>query len=390
MPPIPAYVRANIFPSPNLSIASFLRFPFPSQLPKSSIEKNIHLFWSSEKPNVLEFSTETLQHLPIPSASVLSSLEATAPLFQEKLSMVYAHLPNRQQSYYPLWILNYWTTVSSLYEHVKHPWIMAESFLSASSSKWKASPAFRKLSQSAQNMLLGLPWAGGVHGFSDNAPTVVLASYLSKDWLSTSHICQQLDLLRQELVRVGNQDYIILGPDFFEKLRCLYEARKENSYPASGGRWIVGVGNDLATLARGGIGGVANVKRNHWVTIIVDVHDRKIRYGDSLGGMGTELKTVVRWWIESHTSSLHFDDESLDISRQSDNFNCSSFSLNGLEHHIFPNAMPLLPNGSSSLMFCEQDRISRFLNVCKRDLEMVSVFCLYVHFNADADILILL
>ena len=94
MPPIPVHVHTTIFPSPNLSIASFLCFPFPSQLLKSSIEKNIHLFWSSERPNVFEFSTKILQHLPIPSASVLSELEAAAPLFQEKSSMVYTHLPN--------------------------------------------------------------------------------------------------------------------------------------------------------------------------------------------------------------------------------------------------------------------------------------------------------
>ena len=118
MSSIPAQVWAHILPCPTLSVTHFLHFPFPSQLPKSSTKQDLHTFWSSKKPNVLEFTAETLKDLPILSAAVLSALISTTHTFHESSSIVYAHLPNQLHFYYPPWFLNYWVTVSSLHEHV--------------------------------------------------------------------------------------------------------------------------------------------------------------------------------------------------------------------------------------------------------------------------------
>lgn len=378
MSSIPAQVWAHILPCPTLSVTHFLRFPFPSQLPKSSTKQDLRTFWSSKKPNVLEFTAETLKDLPIPSAAVLSALISTAHTFNhESSSIVYAHLPNQLHFYYPPWFLDYWITVSSLREHVKVPWMQAELFLSANGAKWHSSE-FRRLCQSAQNALLCLPWCGNVHGFADNAPTVTLASYLSRNWLSTTHINQQLDLLRQELSRVGNQEYEILGPDFFTKVRWLYRDRAGNPYPASGNRLIREVGHDLAKGTRKIICGVANINENHWVGIVVDGTECKIKFGNSLGGSGAELKAAIRWWIQIHTS-LDFEDANLDITRQSDAFNCGLFALNAVEHFTHPNTKPLLHYSASPAPYNE-DRLSRFLKICNQDLEMVclpSRLCLF-------------
>ena len=137
MSPIPAQVRALILPCPTLPVAQFLHFPFPSQLPKSSAKQDLHMFWSSKNLNVSEFTAETLRDFPIPSTAVLAALQtSTSPTVHEHLSIVYAHLPNRSQFFYPLWVLDYWIMVSSLREHVKVPWMQAESFLLAPGIKW--------------------------------------------------------------------------------------------------------------------------------------------------------------------------------------------------------------------------------------------------------------
>jgi len=368
MSPIPAHIQAAILPSPTASVAEFLRFPFPSQLPMSSIKQDVHDFWSLEPPNVSKFTAESLKRLPIPSAAGLSALQEARTPIQEKASILYAHLPNNIQSRYPPWILTYWILVSSLREHAKAPWMQAESFLSTNKTKWH-SGEFRTLCQSVQNSLLCLPWAGDVRGFSENSPTVLLASYLSHNWLSTSHINQQLDLLRHELLRIGKQQYEILQTDFFTKIGLLHRDRKENNYPAGfKNRHILGVADDLANSTIRGICGVANVNGNHWVAITVDVVDRQIRYGDSLDGLGTELKAAIQWWIKIHIS-MDLEETSLDITKQTDGFNCGLFALNAVEHFVHPEKHSLLVSLSSS---CDEDRLSRFITTCDRDLEMVS------------------
>lgn len=373
LPSIPPHISAAIFPCPTLPVAEFLRFKFPFQLPKSSANQDVDAFWSSDAPNILEFTSENLKNLPIPSAAMLSALQDSSESQNDRkkaaISVVYAHVPTERHNRYPLWIFTYWITMSSLREHVKVPWSNAEAFMSSNTSKWR-SDDFRKLCMSARNALLCLPWCGDVRGFSDNTPTAMLASYLSHSWLKTSHIYQQLDLLRYQLYRVRNEEYEILGPEFFHKIRLLYTGRNESPYPGSANKQILAVGSDLANATRRGISGIANVNENHWVTIVVDVRHHKIHYGDSLGGVGTELKAALRWWIANHVP-LHFEDTDLEITMQSDSFNCSTFSLNSLEHAMDPERHPLI-SATSVGISCDLDRLSRFLNVCQRDFEVVS------------------
>jgi hypothetical protein len=91
---IPVHVHITILPFPTLPVAEFLHFPFPSQLPKSLLKQDSHVFRSSKKPNFSQFMTETLKDLPIPLAVVLSALQASAETLQVKSSILYAHLPN--------------------------------------------------------------------------------------------------------------------------------------------------------------------------------------------------------------------------------------------------------------------------------------------------------
>ena len=163
---------------------------------------------------------------PIPPACLISMLEASQSSWTWK-SIHYAHLPtNQSQDAFPLWILKYWDEVSKLRKHIKLLWSRAEMFLvKIQNSSW-CSPDAQQLCDSAQPAFFQMPWCGGTSGFMSLEPTVKLAAYLSKNWLETVHIDQQLDLLHIDLARAGSTQYQLLNPRVFEKLIIVYQHRE--------------------------------------------------------------------------------------------------------------------------------------------------------------------
>jgi hypothetical protein len=75
--------------------------------------------------------------------------------------------------------LVYWVEILLLWRHVREPWQNAEVWLRAQRNRFRAGSK-RELCDKASIAMLTLPWAGNVHGFGDDAPTVKIAIYLSK------------------------------------------------------------------------------------------------------------------------------------------------------------------------------------------------------------------
>ena len=334
---IPPRMRAEFLPSPALSVMQFLQFPLPIQLPEShsTLSGTAQLsFGSQENPNV-ELSLEVLKDLPIPPACLISTLEASQSSWTWK-SMCYAHLPaNQSRGAFPLWILKYWDEVSKLRKHIKLPWSRAEMFLvEIQNSSWR-SPGARQLCDSVWLAFFQVPWCGGTSGFTSSEPTVKLAAYLSKNWLETVHIDQQLDLLRIDLARTGSTQYQLLNPRVFEKLIIVYQHRERQAYhDASGMRHLWAIGCEIAEGIRTKLGGVANVIR-HWVGVIVDIPNSKILYGDSLGGSHAPLKAAIEWWVRFHTQKT-YTHKNLPITQQLDSYNCPILAVNVVHHHLLP------------------------------------------------------
>jgi hypothetical protein len=81
-----------------------------------------------------------------------------------------------------------------LRRYVREPWKKAEDWLRSQRNRFHVGSK-RNLCDRASLALLTLPWAGHVYGFSDDAPTTKLATYLSQWWLSTVHVDQQFDFI---------------------------------------------------------------------------------------------------------------------------------------------------------------------------------------------------
>jgi hypothetical protein len=161
---VPPLLRSTLLPSPELSVSAFLQFPLPAQ--DQTQHSDISTFWCTGNPNINEIRLEDLKDLPIPSSKVLSSLLNHVGVSK---AICYAHLPTVKHLRYPLWILTYWIEVSHLRRYVRQPWANAEMFLSKQQTRYK-SPNLRKLCDTTQMILLGLPWAGNVSGFSESEP----------------------------------------------------------------------------------------------------------------------------------------------------------------------------------------------------------------------------
>lgn len=137
--------------------------------------------------------------------------------------------------FFPLWVLTYWKETLLLCMHVTAPWSRAELWLTkekASTASY-CSPERRHLCEEAEAMFLAIPWAGNVHGFTEAEPVLKLASYLSPDWLVTTHGNHQFDLLRWNVTRSGidlQSLCEVVNLNFFQKMMQVYCARDDTPY----------------------------------------------------------------------------------------------------------------------------------------------------------------
>ncbi|KAH9997394.1 hypothetical protein BJV74DRAFT_768368, partial [Russula compacta] len=195
------------------------------------------------------------------------------------------------------------------------------------------------LCKEAQAMFLAIPWAGDVHGFTEAEPVIKLATYLSHDWLATTHGNHQLDLLQWDLAHSGMDPQSlckVMNLSFFQKMMQVYHARNNTPYSARGGAYhLWNVGEELANGTWTIVVGIVNVNDNYWIAVVVDATWSIIQVGDSLGGENTEVKVAVAWWINTHIPHK-FSQESLLTTSRQDTHSCLIFAANAPGHFILP------------------------------------------------------
>lgn len=371
--PIPSALCGSLLPGLMHSVAEFLQYTFPSQLSEPQCSTNsssIKNFGLSTPPNAQNV-VGTIASLPIPSPTILSELQFSEDLSRWS-SIRYAHLPsghNANQSTFPPWIVTYWTEVSRLQATFRHPWTSSEVFLKRAQSSWKT-PDIRQLCDAAEAALLHLPWSGNTVGFgADDDSTYIFADYLSHRWLRSTHINQQLHLMRLDLKRAGILGCEIMTPDNFILLDHIYKERNTMPYHKDSRRHIYGMGEELASGRRNIAAGVAIVNGNHWIAIVIDIANKTVRYGDSLNGSEpSKILDALAWWLDFHMPSSTFRRCQLPITQQFDSFSCGVLALNAVCHAILPGS-PLLPASSPAAI--THARLKMFVRTVNLDAQHV-------------------
>lgn len=384
---IPHCLYSTLLPHPDMSISDFLSFELPMQFDSLfGIERiNIQGFWSKALPMCINLeNVQRLQKLPIPSSAVLDSFQqefTRLPDQHEIKSIIYNHLPSSNPAVstrFPLWVFNYWVQVSQLRTYARGPWNRAQHW--AANQHLTRFPERRRLSNEIHEALGHVAWAGNVHGFSDPEPVTSLARYLSTDWLATTQINQQLDLLRWRIRRqhTPSGKHEIVATHFFPKIIQLFQ-QSHSTYtaesPPSDGRYPWAVGQNLAdaTSTTTIVSGVFNILDSHWVSMTVDVERRTISYGDSLVSDRKTKEVAMRaveWWIGVHITG-DFVCVDLPITRQTDSVSCGVFAVNSIQHLVFPQEGLLLTHEVVT------ERYRWFLGALSRHNELVSFFVLF-------------
>ncbi|PPR03038.1 hypothetical protein CVT26_004573 [Gymnopilus dilepis] len=358
---IPLPFRLELLPSPDLSVSQFLAYRLPNQLQEALTSTTS--FWSNQEVDVPETELlSSLRKFPIPSSALSEALQD--PPTHVK-SLLYAHLTPSDSAArrYPLWVARYWYEVTHLQRFAKGPWVKAEAWLTSNRNSYR-SPDRRYLCESVQRLLLSVPWAGLVQGFSNAEPRVALATYLSNSWLTTTHIDQQLDLLRRHLFRHESTITCeVVGPRFLQRLNDIRVSSPKDYGPTSNrDRHIWTVGEELRSGLRTRLCGVVNVGNDHWVAVAIDTAQRKIFLGDSLGGDGSSyLQESLRWWMEVHVKGT-FVFDTLPITRQMDSFSCGIMAVNAVKCFAAPTFSLISANRVS------EERLSAFLAVAEDDV----------------------
>jgi len=373
---LPLFAYNHLLPHPDLSISRLLSFTLPPQLDDTLFGIELQDVWSELLPVPIDMDDlGTLQQLPIPSPAMLDKFRTLAPNRQKIKSIIYSHLPSTNPASskpFPLWVFEYWVQVSNLRIHVRTPWNRAESW--AANQHMSRFPERKDLAHDVRAALDRVSWTGYISGFTDPEPLTKLTRYLSNNWLATTQINQQLDLLRWRSFRqqFPSTKYEIVNTHFFSKIIELFHkipSAYTTKSPPSGGRYPWAVGQDLANpLSKTTVVcGVLNVLDSHWVSIAIDAEKGRISYGDSLGPDNEtkgKVTQALKWWITTHIKR-DFVDVDLPCSRQIDLYSCGVFAVNSIQHLLFPHENLLQPSEAIT------ERYRWFLAVLNRHNEVV-------------------
>jgi len=201
---IPLAFHGDLFPAPGASVSELLVFMLP---PQERVVSNVLKsfpsgFVSADPPITMNMSSlRQIQSLPIPSQPNIDALQRflSDPKANVPNAIYYAHLPighSVRSIPFPHWVVAYWWLIAQLRHYALVPWLRAESWISQVHPSIRASDLRTSVDKIYSN-LHNLPWTGKTHAFCDSEPIIRFSRYLSSEWLGTTHIHQQLDLLCQ-------------------------------------------------------------------------------------------------------------------------------------------------------------------------------------------------
>ncbi|KAJ7934277.1 hypothetical protein B0H13DRAFT_1591773 [Mycena leptocephala] len=211
-------------------------------------------------------------------------------------------------------------------------------------------------------------WSGNLMGFDNREEITHLSLYATKEWFTDIQVSQMLDLLRRDVLAHGTilHDEV---PEIWvmENIKDAYRRRHLYTAEPANFRRAHTFGEVLQTRSRNRIGMMGNLQNWHWVGVVLDVKQRRIRYGDPKykTDPDPEIKAAHQWWTHYHTgTSFAWGD--LEMSRQHDGHNCGMLSFNGIAHDFLPDKYPLISTTGNDPA---NARLELLLRVIDRHLE---------------------
>jgi hypothetical protein len=351
--PIPDAIAARLFPSPDLSLRSMLEFIIPISQSVNTVN-DISSFFKKENPHqITSLALMTLSRLSIPTFAIVEKLLRYLPQAQLDgyRSVVYVHLGNSLGTYYPLWVVSFWSRVGEFREAVKGPWLKADDWVQ-SELRQKRSAERVRLAEEVNMLLTMLPWGVAKQGVSNMQPIHSMHRLLGRERLDDSLQDDRLSVLRQWII--GRPHLLrklrVEGTALTNKIMSAYNMSKDhsNTYQSPAFSWIRMLGADMVQNKQTLLTSPHDPARKHWLALVVDTEKNIIYFGDSLRKpIPGPLFSAYTWWISQHTLAP-FKLQELPISQQSDDHSCGPLATNAICHFADPDMFALAEASAGS------------------------------------------
>jgi len=278
-------------------------------------------------------------------------------------SVRYVHLCDAVATYFPLWLISLWETFIDLQANIRQPWLRARDWLCAETKAYKSTER-QELAEECKAFLGALPW--------DSHTVRDLWRYLGSHWTTGTQQNDLLDILGNRITSQADlaEKYSVHSLALTAKIIEAAAMHDPDIYQSSQTfRWIRQLGDEIATRSKAYLTLHHLGKKNpHWVSLVIDGEAGVLRYGDSYGNeMPADLMQACHWWLSQHTLD-RFAVVDLPIAPQAtnDTSSCGILADNSLEHHSFPDTIPLIPSSR-----IEAARMRKFLLMGEAVLEQV-------------------
>jgi hypothetical protein len=141
-----------------------------------------------------------------------------------------------------------------------------------------------------KSLLCQVPWKDCIGGLGSDLTTTEMAIFLSKNWLSDSHIYAMLAVTRClhcDVLSHADPSIEIASPNFTSHVfdsPLLSTTNITSDYSKNAPKSIVRLSDKLKCVISGIlIAAVAYSPKNHWACLLIDSQTRTICWGDSLG-----------------------------------------------------------------------------------------------------------
>ncbi|EMD37924.1 hypothetical protein CERSUDRAFT_73706 [Gelatoporia subvermispora B] len=348
---IPEPLEAVLLPSSSASIRTLLSAKLPTihdALGRSSFPE-LHQFFSHTSPPV-PAPLNYLRTFPIPGREKVKSLidMAGTEWLDGKRSIMYPHIEMNEELF-PLWVLTYWQRVHSLQGDLL-AWTQADQWLA---TRLSDSLELGIAANNARKLLLVIPWSSTLSTLPGGVDTYELSTFLSHDWLESSHINLILELIKQRLCdnHPDAQKHYIANVWFSAILCSSFATAPDNKNVPPIPSWIDNIGRKLASGDLQTAAFIFNRHNTHWVSVVVDFLHGQILFGDSMkGDLPPEFLHLFTWWRRLYSppepsSWCNWTIAPLLCTEQTggDTYSCGLLSSNAIEHYYTPEHCSLVP-----------------------------------------------
>ena len=330
-----------LLPSESLSVLQLLETT-PPQVTESFQSINPDGLFSFHEAT--HMSSECF-YLPAPSSNFLTHLRACAgqAMLDGKPSIQHWA---RTDVFLPFDALGTWDYILKVIA-AKKAWISALQWM-----KVQAKTIPEQYMTRIMLLLCRVSWKGYIKGLGSALTITDMATFLSQEWLSDSHIDCMLTVTKR-LHNVASSGVIpcteIVASDFPSHILSFpllastpiasdYLADYFTKAPES----IISFGTTIANAATGvRIAAVVFSPPGHWASLLIDTHAGTISWGDSMGrAMPAGFEDRLRAWLALFIPQTEFLPlQNLLCAHQTDTYSCGIIAVNTLKHHLYGNEL---------------------------------------------------